>query len=130
MSEPTIIFSYNWNNKLSGKAFTTIRLKNFRFREEETYEIYLRKGKEGFAFLCHASIVAIRDFTLDDLSEYMALLDTGYYSRECKEIIRNMYSRYHLDWDRQLLSFILLKKSESVKHKSAIETLEFVGEPE
>jgi len=125
-----INFTYNWNNKLSGKAFTTLRLKNPRYRIEETYEIYLKKGKEGFSFLCHATIVDIKDITLSGISEYIALLDTGYYARECKEIVRKMYSKSQPDWNRQLLSFILLKKTEPLNRKPAFETLELTGEHE
>ena len=102
-----ITFTYNWNNKLSGKIFTTLRLKNSKFRLDETYEIYLKKGK-GFVFLCHATIIDIRHIKLSAINEYIAGLDTGYSAHECKSLIQTMYKRINPDWNTQVLSFILL----------------------
>lgn len=112
-----ISFTYNWNNKLSGKIFTTIRLKNFKFRLDETYEIYLRKGK-GFVFLCHATIIDIRYIKLSAINEFIAGLDTGYSALECKNLIQTMYKRINPDWNTQVLCFILLRKETSKKFNS------------
>lgn len=112
-----ITFTYNWNNKLSGKIFTTLRLKNPKFRLDETYEIYLRKGK-GFVFLCHATIIDIRHIKLSAINEYIAGLDTGYSAHECKSLIQTMYKRINPDWNTQVLSFILLRKETSKKFNS------------
>jgi len=105
-----INFSYNWNNKLAGVAFTTLRLKNPKYQVGTSYEICLKKGKSGFATLFVARIIDIKDIRLSGITEYIALLDTGYRASECKAIVRNIYSKSHLNWDTQLLSFILLRK--------------------
>ena len=123
-----ISFTYNWNNKLAGKAFTTIRLKNSKYRIGESYEICLKKGKMGFAFLFYATIIDIRDIKLSGITEFIALLDTGYSAVECKEIVQKIYSKSHLNWETQLLSFILLKKNERLVQKSPLETLVLTGE--
>ena len=112
-----INFTYNWNSKLSGKFFTTIRLKNPKFRIYETYEVYLRKGK-GFVFLCHATIIDIRYIKLSAINEFIAGLDTGYSAQECKNLIQTMYKRINPDWNTQFLSFILLRKETSKKFNS------------
>ncbi len=123
-----IRFSYNWNNKLSGKYFTTIRLKDVRrFRHGETYEIHLRKGKES-QFLSVASIVGIRHIKITEINEFIAGLDTGYSAEECKEIIKRMYQVKNIDWNTQLLSFILLRKEEKIQIKSLIEQEELQPE--
>jgi hypothetical protein len=108
-----ICFTYNWNNKLSGKIFTTIRLKNPKHQINETYEIFLKKGT-GFVFLCHATIMDIRHIKLSEINEFIAGLDTGYSAQECQDLIRTMYKSLKPDWDTQVLSFILLRK-ESIK---------------
>jgi uncharacterized protein YqfB (UPF0267 family) len=121
-----IRFSYNWNNKLAGKAFTTMRLRNdSRFRTGDLYEIWLRMGKQD-KLLCYATIIDIKHFRLDDLSEWMAYLDTGYSMTECKEIIRKMYKNKVKDWSTQQMSFILLKKEikKSNTHDIDVPSLE------
>jgi hypothetical protein len=110
-----IRFSYNWNNKLAGKAFTTIRLYNPKlYKAGETYEIFLAHGKED-KFLYYADIVDIKEFLLDKLSPYMSYLDTGYSVDECKNIIQTMYKNKVKDWTKQYLSFILLVKLDPKK---------------
>ena len=58
----TITFSYNWNNKLGRKAFTTIRLYNpNKYKIGETYNINLKKECIGAG-----KIIAIKNFMLKD----------------------------------------------------------------
>jgi uncharacterized protein YqfB (UPF0267 family) len=110
-----IRFSTNWNNKLSNKAFTTIRLYSpEHYREGETYMIELKNGKEGHKFLCYARIQRIKNVKLEQINDYMSYLDTGYSAAECQNIIRKMYPGVK-DWDRQLISFILLVKEDPRK---------------
>lgn len=105
-----IRFSYNWNNKLSGNAWTTIRLKDDRrFVVGKTYQINLKNGKDD-RFFCYASIEGIRDFYLKELNSFMARIDTGYSLPECTNIITTMYKNIVHDWENQKLSFILLVK--------------------
>ncbi len=103
-----LIFSYNWNNKLQCKAFTTIRLRqDQKYQVGEEYKIILQpKGKEPDAKGI-AEIKAIKHFKLDALTEFISYIDTGYNREECEKIIRRMYSK--LDLKKQELSFILLK---------------------
>ncbi len=100
---PELPFSYNWNNKLDCKSFTTLRLKNRkRFEIGRKYKITLKK-----AFKKHAEIVGIKTLLLKDISDYIAYLDTGYSKEECQSIIRKMYP--HKNFEHQELDFILLK---------------------
>lgn len=101
-----IVFSYNWNNKLGCKAFTTIRLSE-SYKPGEEYKVILSvKGKtpevQGVA-----RIIEIKKFFLDQINEFISQLDTGYTKYECVNIIKRMYP--NADWTKQKLSLILLK---------------------
>lgn len=108
--EKTINFSYNWNNKLHCKAFTTIRLSNpKKYKIGDTYSIQLtEKGKDAIQ-LGKATIVGLRDFNILDLSQFVSFIDTGYSVEETKRIIFTMYKNYNINWDTQRLQLILLK---------------------
>lgn len=99
-----ISFSFNLNNKLDCKPFTTIRLlQPDKYRTGETYQITL-KLKEVF----QAKIIEIKPFFLKDLNEFIAHLDTGYNKEECTEILKKMYP--NVNFQHKQLSLILLKK--------------------
>jgi len=106
-----IKFSENWNNgKLNLNCFPTIRLKQAKYAKGNKYEIVYapnRKGVEPLT-LGYAEIVSIVDFRLHDLSEGMALMDTGYSKAESEKIIKTMYWIIN-DWDNQMLSYIFFK---------------------
>lgn len=111
-----IVFTYNWNNKLDNKAFTTLRLKNNnKYRYERTYNIILieKFWPEKRVNKGEAIIVDMRHFKIEKINQFIAYIDTGYSSEECKKMIRTMYKNKNIDWDRQLLSLILLKKTQN-----------------
>lgn len=97
-------FSYNWNNKLSCRAFTTIRLHNpEKYRVGQQYDILLT-GKK----IMDGKVIEIKDFYLHDLNEFMAYVDTGYCKAECLNILKKMYR--HLNIEKQKFSFILIER--------------------
>jgi hypothetical protein len=52
MNTNTIRFSYNWNNKLDNKAFTTIRLHNpKKYSVGNEYNIQINDQHKGVATL-------------------------------------------------------------------------------
>lgn len=103
MSDNVIGFSYNWNNKLDCKAFTTLRLHNPKKYEIGCdYEIKLNDESLGTA-----TIVSIKSFKIDKLNEFITYLDTAYSPRKCEELIRRMYKNKNINWETQLLDFIL-----------------------
>lgn len=115
-----IIFTNNWNNKLDCDCYTTIRLQNAqKYVHGRTYKIsFVKKSKNGNekTYLHDAVIVGIRTMTIDKINDFMAYIDTGYDAIQCRNIIRNMYKKSNLDWNRQMISFILLKKIK--KHET------------
>lgn len=106
----SINFSYNWNNKLHCKAFTTLRLRNdSKYFTNNAYAITLTlKGKQPET-LGTAICVAIKHIKISQLTEFIAHVDTGYSKAECESILKRMYANSNIDWDKQELSLILLK---------------------
>lgn len=102
MSTPNINFSYNWNNKLHCKAFTTIRLRNVnKYQIGKEYNILLKKQ-----LLKSAVIEDIKTIYFNQINEFIARVDTGYSAFETKNILKKMYSKVNLE--KQPFSFILL----------------------
>lgn len=96
-------FSFNWNNKIHCKAFTTLRLHQpNKYIVGNTYFIHL-KGDP----IKHAEIIAIKTILLKDINPFIAFIDTGYSVDECKKIIQRMYK--NSNWETQKIDFILLK---------------------
>lgn len=96
-------FSYNWNSKLNGKAFTSIRLWNeSKYKVGNVYEIWLGNTKKGIARL-----ISLKRMRLDQINDHIALLDTGYQADECREMIKKMYKNKHINWESQFLAYCL-----------------------
>lgn len=95
-------FSTNWNNKLSCTAFTTIRLKNEKYRKDELFDIILKTEKMGTA-----RIMAVYSLLPEKLNEQVCLCDTGYSKAETIEIIRKMYK--NIDFSITEIMVIVLK---------------------
>ena len=60
-------------------------------------------------------IIALSLIKLNQLSDYICFLDTGYSKEETKEILLKMYPR--IDFKIQYLTVILLKKIDSPQPK-------------
>lgn len=98
-----IDFTYNWNNKLDCKCFTSIRVRNDKkFIIGENYMIFLNDK-----FLSDATIVDIKNFKIENLNNFMAHIDTGYSIDQTIKILQKMYKE---NFDKQEYSFILFKK--------------------
>jgi uncharacterized protein YqfB (UPF0267 family) len=106
-----ILFSYNWNNKLECKAYTTLRLHQpEKYVVGETYDIILKDE-----VLHTATIIDVKPLRFDQLNEFIAYLDTGYNLQECQNIIKRMYAK--VDFKTQKLALILLRKQEFLNER-------------
>lgn len=106
-----IEFSTNWNKKLGCKFFTTIRLINYaKYHIGNVYKI-IRKGD----YVLDAKIIKLRHCKLHELPEYTCYLDTGYSKEETIELFKKMYQSKNIDWEKQLVSIILLEHLDWVK---------------
>ena len=100
----TIKFSTNWNQNLHCNAFTTIRLHNpTKYQKGRTYEI-----KHKDSLIGYATAMDVHSFTIDQLNEWRAYLDTGYSAAETRAVLEKMYKK--VDWTTQKLDVILLLK--------------------
>jgi hypothetical protein len=105
MSIDQLCFSENWNHKLDCLAFTSLRLHwpaNYYVGAQK--EIVYKGQSKGWA-----QIVAVKQLRLAQINDYIALLDTGYPAAECQDLIRKMYKNKNINWDTQLIDFILLR---------------------
>ena len=109
--ENIISFSTNWNNKLDCKAFTTVRINNTeKYQTCREYQITLRNKP-----IATAKIISIRTFWLDEITDFVSYLDTGYDRKAFIEIILKMYPR--VDFKRKPLMLILLEKMKNPETK-------------
>jgi hypothetical protein len=100
----TIKFSYNWNNKLTNAAFTTLRLHNpAKYQRGTRYRIECSGQLRGIA-----ELKAVRTFKISALNEFVTFLDTGYNVPETVKLLQTMYKNKFIDWNTQLLDFCLL----------------------
>ena len=98
----TIKFSYNWNNKLSNKAFTTLRLHNpNKYKKGTKYSIECKGQLKGTA-----EIKDIRTLKISSMNDFITFLDTGYNVADTVKILQTMYK--NVNWETQLLDFCLL----------------------
>lgn len=94
-------FSYNWNNKLNCKVFSTIRKADPEvYYLDRVLEVYL---KQEFikTIRIHDTIPCL----LSKLPPFTCFLDTGYCKEETISIIRKMH---HLQAEQDLKMLIIL----------------------
>lgn len=101
-----LIFSYNWNNKLNNKYFTSIRMSELYMPGQE-YKIVIKEKGFVLKTLGVAKIMMIKELYLHQINEFIAGLDTGYGVDECKKIIMRMYP--DTDWKQKQIKLILFK---------------------
>ena len=103
-------FSYNWNNKLDCKVFTTLRLSN-RFEINNSIKITLNKKEIGYG-----KIIGKKSFKLKDINDWVAYIDTGYNAEKCKNILKKMYKNKNINWNEQIIYFYLIEKIKEVNN--------------
>jgi len=80
-------FSYNWNNKLYNKAFTSIKLYNpNKYIINNLYKVNL-KGN----YLFTAKIIDLKIILAKDINNFIAYIDTGYSKEEVINILSKIY---------------------------------------
>lgn len=101
MSNNKVRFSFNWNNKLENKAFTTIRIHNeSKYIAGNDYDIELNNKPKGVALLKEK-----RTINISQLNDFICYLDTGYNRDETIAMLQRMYK--HIDLKRTFLYLCL-----------------------
>ncbi len=100
-----INFKTNWNKKLNCKCFTSIRLHNpQKCFISEVFAVILNNRVIGYAKLRQVKTIGINEIT-----DYMAMLDTGYNAAKTREIIYQMYKHKAINWKTQKLDYCLFE---------------------
>lgn len=107
----SISFSTNWNNKLSGQYYTTIRLASAKYQVGKRFEILLRKK-----LIHQAEIVDISYQTLERLNTFIIGVDMGLDLTTGITILQKMYA--NVDLSKQRFVLVLLKV---INEKKALE---------
>lgn len=103
--EQSIDFPSNLNNKLNGSFFTTIRPHNLiKYCVGNILGVTLKLQPVG-----KARIIQVKTFTIDQINDYIACLDTGLQAEECKRFIKDLYKGQGINWNVQILDFCLLE---------------------
>ena len=120
MANNTINFSYNCNNKLDNKAFTTIRLHNpNKYIVEKEYNILLNEIPKGVAVLQDK-----RTFGIIKLTDFICYLDTGYNQIQTINMLKRMYKNINLNtalFDLCLLVYKKVDKPAKVDIQTSLE---------
>ena len=95
-------FSYNWNKKLDGKFFTTLRTTN-KYDVGDICHVTLKGTSQGMAQCVDKKII-----WYGNLDVFTCGLDTGYGVKETQAILDKMYGG--TDWTQQELYLILFVK--------------------
>lgn len=104
----TINFSYNWNDKLTGRYYTTLRKHQpGRFKPGKTFLTYFKRKP-----LHVSEVIEVKTIQVSQLNEWIARLDTGYSLEETKDILKKMYQRDYSE--KMQLDLVLLQASQTV----------------
>ncbi len=83
----TLNFSYNWNNKLSNSAFTTLRRNNpSRHEVGKAFQIILNGQVLGTAV-----IRRVHTLQAKHINDFVSYLDTGYSPQQTLGVLARMY---------------------------------------
>jgi hypothetical protein len=83
----TIKFTKNYNSKLYGRYFTSIRIPQAKWVVGSYYDVILDDRH-----ITYAQLLQIKILTLDQLPEYTAMLDTGLNLDETKNLLISIYT--------------------------------------
>ncbi len=106
----TIKFSENWNNKLDGDYFTTIRLYN---KEKFDYYYELFEKKEEVAIMlkdkekCIAKIIDLEVRMMRDIPSFSVIVDVGADRMTFDKLMESMYHKKP-EWNGNFTRMIVL----------------------
>nr|WP_319266661.1 hypothetical protein [uncultured Draconibacterium sp.] len=114
MPNKTLPFSYNWNNKLNCKSFSTVRIFNpNKYVLLEDYDVVL-SGKKGEPAkkLGVARLQAQHHFLLDKVSPAVAFLDANLNRTDFILMVQKMYKNSKIDFSKKKMSFLVFQYVE------------------
>lgn len=108
---PTIHFSYNWNNKLNCKSFSTVRIWNpDKYELLDIYQITLKvSAKQPEVLKGFCRLQAINKFYLSQVTPGISFLDANLSRIDFHDLILKMYKNKNIDFKRTYLCFLVLQ---------------------
>lgn len=111
----TLKFSYNWNNKLECDFFTTLRLHNpAKYKVGNKLQVQISNKKGTYIKPNVYEIFSVKSFKIEAVTEWVARIDTGYSREQCIKMIKTMYKNSGVNWNTQLLDFVLVGKTKQL----------------
>ena len=107
----TLNFSYNWNNKLNCKSFSTVRIENpSKYVLIDEYQIILTTSpkKEPVNFGV-ARLQSINSFYLHQVTPAVSFLDANLPVIDFIELVQKMYKNSNIDFKKQKISFLVFQ---------------------
>lgn len=107
----TLYFSYNWNNKLDCKSFSTVRIENpGKYQLLELFEVVLKtKKNEPEMKKGIARLQAVNSFLLDKVSPGMSFLDANLPVIDFISLVKTMYKNKGIDFKKKKMSFLIFQ---------------------
>lgn len=103
-----INYSQNWNNKLFCNCWSTIRIDQpDRFVLDKVFSHVLRDKEDRELFQKQGKLVYVKLMLLANINEATARLDSGLSAEKCKAMISIMYKNKNINWETQLLAFLV-----------------------
>jgi hypothetical protein len=87
---PVVRFLKNWNNKLTGDYFTSIRLRGEKYRRGNTLKLLLWE-RGIYRTLGQVRVVEAKPLRLHQITPYISYLDAGMDVDRTKEMLYHMY---------------------------------------
>lgn len=110
-NHPILDFPTNFNGKLYCTVFTTIRLRNDQiYFPGALFEQTLKFKPSGIV-----EILEVKNFTLDQLNDFMSFIDLGLNKKEAVKILQREYLSAAEDPEQQF-SYILLRRTQPDIH--------------
>lgn len=111
-----INFKTNWNNKLSNDCFTTLR-RSKKYKRGIIYPVKLKDKLIG-----KVKVLAIREYKIKDLPDFICQIDTGCTKKETIEILSKIYKTPTVIIENETIQVLLMKYTEKlIKNNIVIE---------
>lgn len=99
-----LYFQQNYNKKLDCNCFTTIRLDSDIYYEGAMFDVFFKNEMYKKVI-----VRQVKRFTIDQLNEFMSAVDMGLTVPECVKVMKNMWAKEIIDWEKQKFAFVLLR---------------------
>lgn len=106
---PVLRFLKNWNNKLTGDYFTSIRLASEKYRRGNTLKLLLW-DKGIYRTLGMVRVVEAKPLRLHQITPWISYLDAGMDVDKTKDMLYHMYKDRVGDVNDAEFSLVLFEK--------------------